>query len=109
MLKSVDIEIKREHDVFMDNKTTKFKKSSKREKGKRGGPKKDGKSVVIHPKAPKPKPGVECFYCKGEGHWKRNCPKYIKDKKAGKVAKRDEGIFDIHIVDLFLTSARNTF
>src|SRR4051812_26835460 len=108
MLKSSEVEIKKEHTVFMVNKTTDFKKSSRREKAKRGGPKRDDKSVVIPPKAPKPKPGVECFYCKGEGHWKRNCPKYLKDNKAGKVAKRDEGIFDIHIVDLLLTSAGNT-
>src|SRR4051812_19068574 len=108
MLKSSEVEIKKEHTVFMVNKTTGFKKSSRREKAKRGGPKRDGKSVVVPPKAPKPKPGIERFYCKGEGHWKRNCPKYLKDKKAGKVAKRDEGIFDIHIVDLFLTSAGNT-
>src|SRR3954463_8984281 len=105
MLKSVEVEIKKEHAVFMVNKTTKFKRSSRRDKGKKGSPKKDGKSVVIPPKAPKPKPGVECFYCKGEGHWKRNCPKYLKDNKAG---KRDEGILYIHIVDLFLTSVGNT-
>src|SRR3954464_4105478 len=92
----------------MVNKTTDFKKSSRREKAKTGGPKRDGKSVAAPPKAPKPKPEVECFYCKGEGHWKRNCPKYLKDKKAGKVVKRDEGIFDIHIVNLFLTSVGNT-
>src|SRR3954471_24566962 len=108
MLKSAEVEIKKEHAVFMVNKTTDFKKSSRREKARRGGPKRDGKSVAAPPKAPKPKLGVECFYCKGEGHWKRNCPKYLKDKKAGKVAKRDEGIFDIHIVDLLLTSAGNT-
>ena len=92
----------------MVNKTTEFKMSSRWEKGKKGSPKKDGKSVVVPPKAPKPKPRVECFYCKVEDHWKRNCPKYLKDKKAGKVAKRDEGLFDIHIVDLFLTSVGNT-
>src|SRR3954464_453051 len=108
MMKSAKVEIKKEHVVFMVNKTNEFKKSSRWEKGKKGSPKKDGKSVVIHPKAAKPKPGVECFYCKGEGHWKRNCPKYLKDKKAGKVTNRDEGIFDIHIVDLFLTSAGST-
>src|SRR3954463_2449827 len=108
MLKSAKVEIEKEHIVFMVNKTTDFKKSRKREKAKRGGPKRDGKSVVVPPKPPKPKPGVECFYCKGEGHWKRNCPKYLKDKKAGKVAKRDKGILDIHIVDLLLTSAGNT-
>src|SRR4051812_44599758 len=92
----------------MVNKTTEFKRSSRRDKGKKSSPKKDGKSVVVPPKAPKPKPGVECFHCKGEGHWKCNCPKYLKDKKAGKVVKRDVGIFDIHIVDLFLTSVGNT-
>ena len=68
MLKSAEVEIKKEHAVFMVNKTTEFKSSSIRDKGKKGSPKKDGKSVVIPPKAPKPKPGVECFYCKGEGH-----------------------------------------
>src|SRR3954463_15894209 len=108
MLKSAEVEIKKEHAVFMVNKTTDFKKSGRREKAKKGGPKRDDKSFAAPPKAPKPKLGVECFYCKGEGHWKRNCPKYLKDKKAGKVAKRDVGIFDIHIVDLLLTSAGNT-
>src|SRR3954464_5698085 len=108
MLKSAEVDMKKEHVVFVVNKTTEFKRSSRRDKGKKGSPKKDGKSVVVPHKAPKPKPGVECFYCKGEGHWKCNCPKYLKDKKAGKVGKRDGGIFDIHIVDLFLTSAGNT-
>src|SRR3954468_13421948 len=62
MLKSAEVEIKKEHTVFMVNKTTEFKKSSRWEKDKKGGPKRDGKSVVPPPKSPKPKPGVECFY-----------------------------------------------
>ena len=45
-----------------------------------------------------PKPETECFYCKGTGHWKRNCPKYLADKKDGKV----KGIFDIHVIDVHL-------
>src|ERR1043165_6686029 len=53
MLKSAEVEIKKEHVVFMVNKTTEFKRSSRRDKGKKGSPKKDGKSVVIPPKAPK--------------------------------------------------------
>src|SRR4051812_32341293 len=61
MMKSAEVEIKKEHAVFMVNKTIDFKKSSRREKAKRGGPKRDGKSVAAPPKAPKPKPGVECF------------------------------------------------
>ena len=34
-------------------------------------------------------------------------PKYIEDKKAGKVAGRDMDIYDIHVIDVFLTSARS--
>ena len=48
-----------------------------------------------------PKPETECFYCKGTGHWKRNCPKYFADKKDGKVNK---GILDIQVIDLYFTS-----
>ena len=89
--------------MFMVNKTVEFKKSSNKEKGKEGIPKKGGKPVVTHRKAPKPepKPDVECFYYKGYGHWKRNYPKYLEDKKAGKIAGRDKGIYDIHVIDLF--------
>src|SRR3954467_227556 len=52
------------------------------------------------PKA-RPKPETECFYCKGNGHWKWNCPRYLADKKDGKVNK---GIFDIHVIDVYFTS-----
>ena len=43
---------------------------------------------------PRPKPETECFYFKGNGHWKRNCPKYLADNKDGKVNK---SIYDIHV------------
>ena len=52
------------------------------------------------PKA-RPKPETECFYCKWNGHRKRNYPKYLPDKKDGKVNK---GIFDIHVIDVYFTS-----
>ena len=52
-----------------------------------------------------PKPETKCFYCKGTGHWKRNCPKYLADKKDGKVNK---GICDIHVIDVYLTNARSS-
>ena len=55
------------------------------------------------PKA-RPKPGTECFYCKGNGHWRGNCPRYLADKKDDKVNK---GIFDIHVIDVYLTSTRS--
>ena len=88
------------HQVLMVDKTTSFKK---RAKGKKGKFKQNGKQVVTLAKKPKagPKPEIECFYCKGNGHWKWKCPEYLVDKKDGKVNK---GIFDIHVIDVYLTS-----
>ena len=87
----------------MVNKTTSFKKTGK---GKKGNFKKDGKQVAAQGKKPKsgPKLETECFCCKGTSHWKRNCPKYLADKNDGKV----KGIFDIHVIDVYLTNARSS-
>ena len=103
MLKAAKVEIKKEHQVLMVNKTTSFKKKGK---GKKGNFKKNSKQVATPGKKPKsgPKPETECFYSKGTGHWKRNCPKYLADKKDGKV----KGIFDIHVIDVYLTNARSS-
>ena len=94
-LKSTKVEIKKEHQLLMVNKTTSFKK---KDKGKKGNFKKNGKQVATLVKKPKarPKPKTKRFYCKGNGHWKRNYPKYLADKKDGKV----EGIVDIHVIDV---------
>jgi hypothetical protein len=108
MLKTVEVEIKKEHIVLMVNKTTEFKKQGRKTKGPKGQkPQRDGKHVAGPPKAPKAKFGVKCFYYKGDGHWKHNCPKYLEDKKARKVVARDRGICDIHLVDIYLTSVQN--
>ena len=66
----------------------------------------NGKQVVTPVKKPKdgPKPENECFYCKGNDHWKRNYSKYLVDKKDGKVNK---GIFDIHVIDVYFTSVHS--
>ena len=83
----------------MVDETTSFKK---RAKGRRGTSR-NGKQVVAQVKKPKsgPKPETKCFYCKGTGHWKRNYPNYLVDKKDGKVNKV---IFDIHVIDVYFTS-----
>ena len=64
MLKAAEVEIKKEHQVLMVNKTTSFKKKGK---GKNGNFKKNGKKVAAQENKPKsgPKPETECFYCKG--------------------------------------------
>ncbi|KAK1664243.1 hypothetical protein QYE76_052402 [Lolium multiflorum] len=104
MLKSAEIEIKKEHQVLMVNKTTSFKKQGK-SKGKN---KKSGKKAATPPVKPKagPKPDAECYYCKEKGHWKRNCSKYLADLKSGLVKKKKEGIYDIHVIDVYLTGSR---
>jgi hypothetical protein len=105
MLKSAEVEIKKEHQVLLVNKTTKFKKGKSKQKGHF---KKGGKKVTTPTKKTKagPKPDTECFYCKGEGHWKRNCPKYLADLKNGNIKKK--GISDIHVIDVYLTSTRSS-
>ena len=68
MLKSTKVEIKKEHQVLMVNKTTSFKKKGKGKK--KGNLKKTDKQVVSLVKKPKagPKPETEWLYCKGNGH-----------------------------------------
>ncbi|KAK1666700.1 hypothetical protein QYE76_054859 [Lolium multiflorum] len=89
MLKSAEIEIQKEHQVLMVNKTTSFKKQGK---PKKGNIKKGGKKDAAPPEKPKggPKPDTECYYCNGKGHWKRNCPKYLADLKSGLVKKKKD-------------------
>ena len=68
MLKTAEVEINKEHQVLMINKTTSFKKGKK---GKpKGNFKKGGKTVAVPEKKTKagPKPDTECFYCKGTRH-----------------------------------------
>ena len=93
MRKLTKVEIEKNIKVLMVDKTTSFKKRGRR---KKGNFKKNSKQVAAQVKKPKsgPKPETKCFYCKGTGHWKRNCAKYLADKKDGKMNK---GIFDIHV------------
>ncbi|KAK1649198.1 hypothetical protein QYE76_067003 [Lolium multiflorum] len=87
MLKSAEVEIKKENQVLMVNKTTSFKKQGKPNKGNF---KKGGKKVAAPPEKPKagPKPETVCYYCQGKGHWKRNCTKYLADLKSGHAKKK---------------------
>ncbi|KAK1652551.1 hypothetical protein QYE76_070356, partial [Lolium multiflorum] len=97
MLKAAEIEIKKEHQVLMVNKTTSFKKQGK----SKGKFKKGGKKAAMPPVKPKngPKPDAECYYCKEKGHWKRNCSKYLADLKSGLVKKKKEEMWNTFTID----------
>ena len=56
MLKAVEVEIKKEHQVLMVNKTTIFKKNGK---GKKGNFKKNSKQFATPGKKPKSRPNPE--------------------------------------------------
>ena len=61
MLKTAEVEIKKEHQVLMVNKTTNFKKQGKPKN--KGNFKKDGKKAAAPTKKTKagPKPDTECL------------------------------------------------
>ena len=101
MIKSTKVEIKKNIKCWWLTRPLVSRKGQREE----GELQKNGKQVATQVKKPKsvPKPETKCFYCKGTGHWKRNCPKYFAEKK-GKVKK---GIFDIHVIDAYITSVRS--
>ena len=48
---------------------------------------------------------LSAYIAKANGHWKRKCPEYLVDKKDDKVNK---GIFDIQVIDVYLTSIHSS-
>ena len=74
--------------MLMVNKTTSFKKKGK---GKKGNFKKNGKEVVTPSEETQsldPSLRLSASTARGTGHWKRNCPKYLADKKDGNSEQR---------------------
>ncbi|KAM3206513.1 hypothetical protein ACQJBY_061935 [Aegilops geniculata] len=102
-LKTLESGIQKDvNQATMVNKTTNFKKKDKsKKKGKSKGPNKagtPGKSKKIGATA-----NAECFFCKEKGHWKRNCKKYLAEKK--KSANSSPSMSVIHGLDVFLANS----
>ncbi|KAL0345453.1 UNVERIFIED_CONTAM: hypothetical protein Sradi_4376600 [Sesamum radiatum] len=90
MLKTAEKSIKGEPQknvLMVQKKKNTFKKGGNKNKKKASGKQGTGKTVAKSTK-PKngPSPDQKCFYCNQGGHWKRNCPKYLKDLKNGSIA-----------------------
>ena len=62
------------------------KKKITKEKGKKGNTSRERAKAPVENESEDKKDflaNMVCFYCKGKGHYKRNCHKYLNDKKSG--------------------------
>jgi hypothetical protein len=84
--------------VMLVNKTASFKKKGKSKKSKGAG--KTGSQSNSKGGA---KNETKCFYCKDPDHWKRNCKKYLADKKSGKTGKGITVIL-VNVIEVLLAS-----
>jgi transposase InsO family protein len=100
LLKTAETDMKKgvPHVLAVQKKGKRFKrtKNKRKDSGKR-------KTQVVTSRKPKPngQADAECFYCKGKGHWKRNCRKYLEDKKNGNVPSSS----GIHVIEINVTSS----
>ena len=109
MLKTAEADIKRgsTSQVLMVQNTSKIKKKSwsRKTKSKESGalePSPSTGSVTGKPAKP---PGTVCFYCKEEGHWKRNCEKYKANKARSGSMTSDSGTLVVNVIDIYLTDS----
>src|SRR5664279_227056 len=101
MLKTAEADIKRgANQVLMVHLASKIKKGSwsKRKKSK-GGLSEGVPSTASVTKPAKP-PGTVCYYCQEDGHWKRNCTKYLADKAKGGSTTSDSGTIVVNVIDI---------
>ena len=74
------VDVKKGNPKVPAKKTTKFKKKKDAKVSK-------SSKFVAPPKKEKHNshPESQCHYCKLKGHWKRNCPVYMEDKRADSI------------------------
>src|SRR3954466_11218561 len=86
----------------------KFKKSWSKKKANAKGKDKD----VIPTPAPVPKLGPDaetiCFYCKDNGHWKRNYNKWHASKGKSSGSMSSTGTLVVYVIDIYLADISNS-
>src|SRR5664279_924907 len=110
MLKTAEADIRRgTSQVLMVQQTSKIKKSSwlKKKAKSKGGGALECPSAAKVAKPAKP-PGTICYYCKEEGHWKRNCDKYLADKAKGGSMTSDSGTLVVNVIDIYLAGSSSS-
>ena len=70
--------------------------SAGRPKKKQAAPKASDKKIGSKEKKPKGK----CFHCRVDGHWKRNCNKYLSELKEKKKGKFDLLVLEANLVEV---------
>ena len=106
MLKVAEKDIQKDaNHVMMVKKSVRFKKKQNKKQAKKSR----GVGSATTPKKSKagPSSNDECFFCKEMGHWKRNFPKYLAEKKKTGSLTSSSGIFYIHVIDVFLMGPKS--
>src|SRR3954465_2925559 len=110
MLKQAEADLKKgASQVLMVQNKAKFKKSSwTKNKAKSGGKQAPDPVPSASSGTPSPSAGSTCFYCKADGHWKRNCNKYLADKAKSGGMTSDSGTLVCNVIDIYLADAPNS-
>src|SRR5664279_4433402 len=97
------------NQVLMVHPASKIKKGSwSRKKAKSKGGMSEGVPSTASVTKPAKPPVTVCYYCKEDGHCKRNCSKYLVDKSKGGSMTSDSGTLVVNVIDIYLAGSTSS-